>query len=143
MCSYYGIRTLAKSDTNLYFRADFADGKPSTKKEMIYEFVIWGDNISTGGSYFIEIRLQGNDSNILKPIISIRKIKDNKNTGVNWYEKGFFKAGDSFFEAKFPFTYFKKYVSKRAEYSAQVRSWRGGSLNQVYDDTENLLVSFF
>jgi len=134
---------LAKSDTYLFMRMDFSNGKPSSKKEMIYECVVWADTISSGGQYFIEIRLQGNDSNRLKPIISIRKLKNNQNTNVKWNETGSIKIGDSFLEARFPISAFKKYISNELSYNTEIRSWRGGSWDQSYDKVQKKLISFF
>ncbi len=134
---------LARSDSYLYFRMDFANGKPTSKREMNYECVVWADKITSGGQYFIEIRIQGNDSNVLKPIISIRKLKNNQNTGVSFSENGSLRIGDSFFEARFSFSAFKKYISDDSSYKTEIRSWKGNPENREYDKTESIKISFY
>ncbi len=99
--------------------------------------------MSDGGQYFLELRIQGDESGRLKPGAHARKLSNGKNTGVSSLTQGLSSGiGSSFFEARYPIQPLLKYLDDDTSYRAEMRAWLGKPVNTVYDTTDKFHVSF-
>jgi len=130
---------LAVDENYLYLRMDFADGNPTTTRDMIYECAIWADDVPSGGQYSLELRLQGNAADLLEHRIFIGQLIDDQYIEVDQFQQGDFILGSYFLEVRFPLTVFMQYISNKPSYEAVIRAWNPS--DDHYDKSARELIN--